>query len=255
LFLLSSPEARAAARWCGPAVGAIGIAVIVPIAVMANESPFAGWFLLHAVSPERVLPLVGLGVACALVRLNASGLALALFTAGIAIGFATQDWINWVIYNVVHGATYLFLTAPLSCLAVGLALVSGIRLLPWLLPAGALIEGVMLAIAIFLATPTADAPMFTWVPLLTAFWIVATVSLTLRAFRQEWFAIFGRILGSWTLAIGLLYGAALLMPILKPPPPADTSPQSTRGTEFNRSIENLREPQQSPADELRPEQP
>jgi len=255
LFLLSSPEARTAARWCGPAVAAIGIVVIVSIAFMANESSFAGWFLSHALSPERVLPLVGLGVACALERVNAFGLALALFTAGIAIGFATQDLINLVIYNVVHGATYLFLTGPLSCLAVGLALVSGIRLLPWLLPAGALIEGVMLAIAIFLANHTADDPMFTWIPLLTAFWVVATVSLTLRAFRREWFAIFGRILGSWTLAIGLLYGAALLMPILKPPPPADASQESTRGAEFNRSIENLREPRQSPADDLRPEQP
>jgi hypothetical protein len=255
LFLLSSPEVRAAARWCGPAVAAIGIAFIVPIAVTANESPFAGWFLLHALSPERVLPLVGLGVGCALVSINAFGFALAFFAAGTAIGFATQDWINWVIYNVVHGATYLFLTGPLSCLAIGFALISGIRLLPWLLPAGAFIEGVMLAIAIFLANPSAGDPMFTWAPLLTAFWVVATVALTLRAFRREWFAIFGRILGSWTLAIGLLYGAALLMPILKPPPPADTSQESTRGTEFNRPIENPRKPKQSPADELRPEQP
>ena len=63
---------------------------------------------------------------------------------------------------------------------------------------------------------------------------MAAASLTLRAFRRQWFAIFGRILGSWTLAIGLLYGGASLMPILKPPPPpADTSQESTRGAELN----------------------
>jgi hypothetical protein len=56
------------------------------------------------------------------------------------------------------------------------------------------------------------------VPVLVAFWIVAAVSLTLRAFRRDWFAIFGRILGSWLLAIGILYGGVSLLPPRAAPP-------------------------------------
>jgi hypothetical protein len=49
-------------------------------------------------------------------------------------------------------------------------------------------------------------------PLLIACWIVGAVILTLRAFRRGWFVIFGRILGSWLFAIGLLYGGAARAP-------------------------------------------
>jgi hypothetical protein len=52
-----------------------------------------------------------------------------------------------------------------------------------------------------------------------AFWIVAAVCLTVRAFRQPWFDIPGRILGSWLIAIGLLYGGASLVPRRTPAAP------------------------------------
>jgi hypothetical protein len=46
----------------------------------------------------------------------------------------------------------------------------------------------------------------------------------LRAFRRGWFSIFGRILGSWLLAIGLLYGGASLVPPKRQPPPPAVQP-------------------------------
>jgi hypothetical protein len=223
-------------RWSGPTLCVLGLIGIAVIALMATESPFAGWFLFHAFAPERVLPLIGFGTACGLVGARLFGATLVLFGLGIAIGFVGQSQLIETIYTVSDGPTYLFLTGPISALAVGLALAPGMRLLPWLLPVAAIIGGTMLALAIFLTDPSLHDPLFTWTPLVAAVWIVLAVALTLRAFPRRWFAIFGRILGSWLLAIGLLDGGASLLPILKPsPPPVDTSQESTRGMELRQS--------------------
>jgi hypothetical protein len=234
-------------KWSGPVLAAlalIGIAAIVPL---ARESPFAGWFLLHSLAPERLLPLIGLGAACGLVGTRAFGAALLLLCLGIAVGFAAQDWLLFFLYNLSLGPTHLFLTGPIACLAIGLALVPGARLLAWLLPIAAFVVGTMLALAVFLTDPTLHGAVFIWVPLLAAIWIIAAVSLTLRAFRRAWFVIVGRILGSWLIAIGLMYGGTELETNFKPPPPpTDTSQESTRGAELQQpAIGNGPHPAQS----------
>ncbi len=156
-------------------------------------------------------------------------------------GFAMQGWFISTIYTIVEGPTHLFLTGPISCLVIGLALVPRARLLAWLLPGAAIVQGAMLALAVFLTDPSLHDPLFVWTPLLAAFWIAGAVALTLQAFRRRWFAIFGRILGSWLVAVGLLYGGAALLPVLKPPPPpADTSRESTRGAELMQSRRHAR---------------
>jgi hypothetical protein len=243
--LFSPPDAPArvfatAQKWSGPALAALGLIGIAVIALLASESPFAGWILTDVFAPERVLPLIGLGAACGLVDARVFSATLLLFGLGIVGGSVGQDWLLWVLYNVPEGPTHLFLTGPISYLAIGLALVPGIRLLPWLLPIAAIVAGAMLSLAIMLTDPSLHDPAFTWTPVLATFWIVAAVALTLRAFRRGWFPIFGRILGSWLIAIGLLYGGASLAPILNPkPPPTDTPQESTRGAEMNRTIPGL----------------
>jgi hypothetical protein len=240
-------------------LAALGLVAIAVTAWLARESPFARWFLLEALAPERVLPLIGLGAACGLVGTRSFGAALLLFGLGILVGSVEQDWLLWVLYNLPGGPTYLFLTGPISCLAVGLALVPGARLLPWLLPIGSIVAGAMLSLAVFLTDPSLHDPAFIGTPLLAAFWIVAAVALTVRAFWRGWFGIFGRILGSWLVAVGLLYGGASLLPVLKPPPPPiDTSKESTRGAEINRSISGRPAPERPgfvPGGFERPPQP
>ena len=117
-----------------------------------------------------------------------------------------------ILDAVPQAATHLFLTGPISYLAAGAALACGDRLRPYFAPIAAAILGAMLALAIKLTDPSLHEPAYTWTPMLIACWIVAAVALTLRAFRRGWFSIFGRILGSWLVAIGLLYGGASLVP-------------------------------------------
>jgi hypothetical protein len=123
-------------------------------------------------------------------------------------------------------------------------------------PVSAAIFGAMLGLSIRLTDPSLHVPAYTWTPVLIAFWIIVAVTLTLRAMRRTWFDIFGRILGSWLIAIGVLYGGASLVPKRKlpevavPPTTALGGEQAIPGlplpgepTQFpNGNSENFREP-------------
>jgi hypothetical protein len=209
--------------WVGPALaGLFGIAVVVLLPV-ARESPLARWTLANTLAPERVLPLIGLGALFGLVGIRALAAAFLLFALGIIAGLTAEDRLLRLLDVVPQAATHLFLTGPISYLAVGVALAAGTWPRAVLAPIAALVFGTMLGLVIRLTDPSLHEPAYTWTPVLIAFWIIAAVSLTIRAFWRGWFPIFGRILGSWLLAIGLLYGGAMLVtkrqPSLAAPPP------------------------------------
>jgi hypothetical protein len=206
----------------------LGLLAIAAAALIADGSPLARWTLAETLAPARILPLVGLGAVFALIGLRALSAALALFALGILVGLVGHDRLLAILDLLPRAATHLFFTGPISYLAAGAALVAGARWREGLAPAAALIVGAMLALTIKLTDPSLHEPAYTWTPVLVAFWIVAAVTLTLRAFRRGWFAIFGRILGSWLLAIGLLYGGASLVPPKRqPPPPAMALPPTS----------------------------
>jgi hypothetical protein len=216
-----------AERWSGPALIGLGLlaaAVLAGLPALA-DSAFAYWILTSALSPAWVMPLVGFGVALALAGWRTRTAAFLLFAVGMAAGFLAKQQILAVELDIP--TEYLSLTSPVSALAVGLALAAGARVRPLLLPAAALIVGVMQAIAIELSDFTVDDPAIPLSGMLVTAWIVVAVWLTLRAFRQDWFIIGSRILGSWLLAIGVLYGGALLAPIRTAPPPPPPPPPAT----------------------------
>src|ERR1035437_8649151 len=157
----------------------------------------------------RVLPQIGLGAAFGLIGARVFIAALLLFAIGIACGLFAEDRLLWVLDTVPRAGTPLFLHARLRSSAE---------------PAAAAIFGTMLGLTIKLTDPSLHEPAFTWTQVLIAFWIVAAVSLPLRAFWRGWFPIFGRILGSWLLAIGLLYGGASLVRKRDQSPPAVAMP-------------------------------
>jgi hypothetical protein len=214
------PDARGAARWGGPGLAGLGLIAIAAIAATA-KSPLAQWTLSETLAPARVLPLVALGAAIALVGARALLAALALFAIGIAGGLFAEDRLLWLLDTIPRAATHMFLTEPISYLSAGIALVAGARWRTCLAPPAAAIFGAMLGLTIRLTDPSLHEPAFTWTPVLIAFWIVVTVMLCLRGFWRSWFPIFGRILGSWMLAIGLLYGGVSVIqkPARSPTPP------------------------------------
>jgi hypothetical protein len=183
--------------------------------------------LSSALAPERVLPLVGLGVALALGSPRYSLGALALFGDGVALGFFSKDWLLSVLEAIPRATSHHFLTGPISSVAIGVALVlPAARLRSWFLLIAAAVAGTMLAIAIEVTDPSLDDIAIPLAGVVVGFWIVAAISLTVWAFRRTWFAIPARILGSWLVAIGLLYGGASLIPKQKSafPLPAEPTP-------------------------------
>lgn len=232
----------AALKWSGPILAGLGLCGIAAIALLPamKENPLARWILTETLAPARVLPLIGLGAAFALVGRRVLGTGGVLFGLGLAGGLFAEDRLLAVLDAVPQASTHLFLTGPISYFVVGAALASGERLRGFLAPTAALILGAMVALAIKLTDPSLHAPAYTWTPVLVACWVVAAMAMTLRANRRGWFSIFGRILGSWLVAIGLLYGGASILPKRQPalpPPMAIPEPPDRAIIPDNRSLQ------------------
>jgi hypothetical protein len=206
-------------RWIGPTLAVFGMVILTVIVLRpaASESPLTWWIVNNALMLERLLPLIGLGVALAIVSARAFIAALLLFLVGICFGFVAQHGLLSITATIPQAAMHLFFTGPIASVAVGLALISGARWRPIVLPVAALVAGTMLALAIVATDPSLHDRTNTFVGILIGLWIVVSVSLTIGAFRRTWFSIFARILGSWLIAIGLLYGSAALLPVQSPP--------------------------------------
>lgn len=225
-----------ALRYAGPVLAVLAALAVAALAWFpaARDSPLGWWVLTNALAPERVLPLVGFGVALGLARTPIAATGILAFSLGIAGGFLSPGPILAPLASIPRAEAHLFLSGPISCVAVGAALVLGARLRWILLPLAGAIAGAMMAIAITLTDPSLHDPIVRTAGVLAAFWVIAAVSLALRAFRRDWFAIAGRIVGSWLIAIGLLYGAASLAPrptpslppAVMPPPELEQAPDA-----------------------------
>jgi hypothetical protein len=217
-----------AGKWSGPALAALGLlgATATALVPAAQRSRLTWWILSSALVPERVLPLVGLGIALALVDRRYSLGALALFGGGVAVGFFSRDWLLSAIEAIPGATSHHFLTGPISSVTVCIALVlPGTRLRSWFLLIAAVVAGSMLAVAIGYGPqpPRCRDPFGGSGRRVLDH---RGHRLTVRAFRRAWFPIPARILGSWLIAIGLLYGGVSLLPKQKSefPLPAETMP-------------------------------
>lgn len=216
-----------ALRWSGPLLAFLGVAAIcVLVLETRSERSVTTWWILNSgLSAERIMPLAGLGVAIALARGRHAVVALATFLLGVVLGMLFRDRYLALMADVPGVTTHLFLTGPVSALAAGLLLILPARARLWILPVAAMLIGAMLGVATTLTDPTLHDPAISMIATLIAFWIMAAIGLSGRAFWYGWFPIAARILGSWLIAIGLLLGGAaiaakppVLAPLPSPPP-------------------------------------
>jgi hypothetical protein len=213
------------APWTGPALLLLGLGGILAISLQSSDdrSPLGWWILSNARAYERTLPLVGFGAALGLVHMPLRITALVFFGLGIALGFLFEAPLLSTVALIPGAIAHHFLTGPILSITIGLSLATPGRLRRWVLPVVALVAGVTVGVVIRLTDPSVLNPMFKATGIAFVFWILTGVCLTVRDFRQIWFETAARILGSWLIAIGLLYGGASIKPprhlALPPRPP------------------------------------
>jgi hypothetical protein len=178
-------------------------------------------------SYERALPLLGLGCALAFMRFRHAALGAGFAILGLYLGFAAREWLIAAIVSGPATVGRLALPGPVACLAAGLILVSPDRLRAWLLPPGAVVIGAMLAIGVKLVDPSFHDPNFLRGAIGASVALVAAAGVIGHLCDRQWFRIALRIVGSWLIAIGLMLGAAILVPrptIGNGPPPRSQAP-------------------------------
>jgi hypothetical protein len=209
-----------ALTWSGPVLAVLFVLGVLALVLLAAASPLARWLLGGVMTPERMLPPLGLGLLFGLIGTRALIAAVVFFALGIAAGLLAEDRLLWLLDTLPRAPMQMFYTGPLAFLTLGGALIAGEKVRPWLAPPAALIAAAMLTLIVRMTDPSLREPAYTFTPLLIAAWLAATVALMSRAFGRRWLTIFARIFGSWLLAIGLLYGGVGLLekPLAAPPP-------------------------------------
>jgi hypothetical protein len=203
-------------NWVGPGLAAFGaLAVAIVLLGPASERGPVGWWLVsEALSFRRVLPLLAIGAALALVPRRACLAAFAAFSIGLAFGGRGVDALIATAVQVPGGEIYFTLSSlvsPVAFLAAGVALLSPSRIRLWVAPPAALVVGLAFASFIRITYPVFGDPGIVMAGVLFGFWLSATATLSLRRIRRPWFDIAGPILGSWCIGIALLDGGIALL--------------------------------------------
>jgi hypothetical protein len=195
-----------------------------------------------------VLPLLGLGCILALVHPRLATFGALLAALGFWLGLHFLGTLITSIAARPAMANWVGLPGPIACVAVGLALAASGWLRYWLVPPAAMVIGAMLAIGIELADPDTDDPHFLLGASAASLWLIVAIAIIGRLCDRRWFRIATRILGSWLIAIGLMLGAAILLPRSKigdaaPLPPTRLEgPVAPDGDPGSPQIERSRSP-------------
>ena len=213
---MSRPSEPAAAvpllKWGGPVLallGLIALALLLAAGLRAGNA-LALWLTQEVLAPVRVLPLIGLGLGFALAGRGARLAGILLMALGIATGFLVYRPLLepvWLLPNAVESR---FFTAPCLNVAVGIVLVFGARWRNWMLPPFAFVAGLLLAFGIIVTDPSLNDPTYARFGVLTSLAIIAAAAVCFAVLRGRLLETGSRIVGSWLIAIGLLYGAAAL---------------------------------------------
>jgi len=149
-------------------------------------------------------------------------LAFLFAAVGIAGGLAGERSFADSEFVASH-LLVLNLPGPLVCVLAGLALALPLTLQSWILPVLSAAAGILVGLAIGLATPAGEAIAFASGAALGGLWIAAIPALVFPPIRAGWARILTRIIGSWLIAIGVMLGGLRVIvakPELAPLAPA-----------------------------------
>jgi hypothetical protein len=216
----------------GFALAAFGLLILVP---RAYTNYVTDGFLYTLRNYGVALPLLGLGFAVRAPDIVQSGIGVAALVVGMGLSFFLTD----SFFANHPGLLMLFVKHPVGnavmCSAAGLALLLPGAVRTWFVPVAALASGCAFGIFITLDSPGDDGwAWFFIAAALSGLMIFVAATAIRHALERPWFAVVGRILGSWLIAIGLMLSGLALAPrrsldvpagIATPVPEVDTSRQ------------------------------
>lgn len=203
--------------WALLAVGAACLLASLALDLAAGRS----WLLAGLCTAEHLLPLLGLGLLIGQLPRRTRSAAVLLLVAGALFGLVFREHVYLLIAPIPGAAANLFLTGPLACVLTGLALVLPRPARPHLALPLIPVVGAAIAISTRLGDPVLYAPHYLPAALLAQLWFIAAIAFPVARFDPPWLTIGSRIVASWMIAIGLLYGGAYLAAkdkSLTPPP-------------------------------------
>ncbi|UJW76160.1 hypothetical protein [Rhizobium sp. SL42] len=207
--------------WVLLAVGGTSLLSMLALDLVAGRS----WLLAGLCTAERLLPLFGLGLLIGQLPSPPESrlwpAAVLLLVAGALLGLVFREDVYLLVAPVPGAAANLFMMGPLACVLTGVALIPPRPARPWLAVPLIPVVGAAIAIATRLGDPTLYAPHYLPAALLAQLWFVAAIALPVGRFDPPWLSTGSRIVASWMIAIGLLYGGAYLAArdkSLTPPP-------------------------------------
>ncbi|ARE40719.1 hypothetical protein RGUI_2578 [Rhodovulum sp. P5] len=200
---------------------ALGAAVLI-------SDLLAYWVPRSWLSAPLLLPLAGLGLGLSrFCAMPAAGLLL-VWLAGAAAAVLWRVPIMDRLAELPGAVSHDFLTLPIAALAIGGTLVPGGRATRIALWPAALIGGGAYAMTVKLSDPgDIGDPTVLLAGLGLGLWVALTLNVAARIPPARWAETASRILGSWLIAIGLIYGSLALpgnRPAQPTPPPERTLP-------------------------------
>ncbi|MGR6468589.1 hypothetical protein [Rhizobium sp. PAMB 3182] len=189
-------------------IAGTGLIVLSAISETDVQGDLLRWALQPSLSFDRLLPLIGFGFLLAQLPTRPRLVATALLMAGMAAGFGARDIFLKVVAPLPGAGTHFFYAGPLATLAVGLCLVLPVRWRTWPAQPVAFLTGMLLAILVSLSDLTLHDRFFVPQNLAASLWTVALAAALGLLARFAWAGTATQIMGSWLIAISLLYGGA-----------------------------------------------
>lgn len=181
------------------------------------------WFAQTWLRVTFLLPALALGFGVSLLPRRLLGAGLGFWALGIGLGQYFAGSVLALMAQIPNAENHHYLLFPASVLLLGAGLLPGRRVFVILCLPMSLLIGIGYGSSVALYDPSREGDyLITLLACGLGVWLPLTVALVLRVSGRRWREIGCHIVGSWLVAVGLLYGGfAVFEPLI--PVPSQTS--------------------------------